>query len=75
MRFPYLKRTTPKGQDAFMPFIPIKLQLSTQSIETYGLLDTGATINVLPYSLGLNLGAVWENQRISIPLSGNLAKE
>jgi len=37
-----------------------------------GLLDTGSTINVLPYNLGLELGATWENQTVSIPLAGNL---
>lgn len=37
-----------------------------------GLLDTGATINVLPYNLGLELGAIWENQTVFIPLAGNL---
>ena len=38
------------------------------------LLDTGASINVLSYELGLQLGAVWENQTVQIPLSGNLAQ-
>jgi tetratricopeptide (TPR) repeat protein len=38
------------------------------------LLDTGAAVNVLPYSLGEQLGFVWEQQRTSIVLSGNLAR-
>ncbi|WP_152540390.1 hypothetical protein [Aphanizomenon flos-aquae] len=38
-----------------------------------GLLDTGSSVNVLPYEMGLALGAVWENQRLSLPLGGNLA--
>lgn len=37
------------------------------------LLDTGASVNVLPYEIGLELGAVWEEQTMSIQLSGNLA--
>jgi len=36
--------------------------------------DTGATVNVLPYSLGLELGAVWDEQAVSFHLSGNLAQ-
>ena len=36
-------------------------------------MDTGASVNVLPYKIGLQLGAVWENQTVQIPLSGNLA--
>jgi hypothetical protein len=27
----------------------------------------------LPYEIGLQLGAVWEDQTVQIPLSGNLA--
>ncbi|WP_333319282.1 hypothetical protein [Microcoleus sp. B4-C1] len=38
-----------------------------------GLLDTGSSLNVLPYHVGLALGAVWEEQTLSIPLAGNLA--
>jgi hypothetical protein len=39
-----------------------------------GLLDTGASVNVLPYEIGLQLGAVWEEQTVPIQLSGNLAR-
>ncbi|MEG4372333.1 hypothetical protein QUB29_23050 [Microcoleus sp. B4b_D2] len=38
-----------------------------------GLLDTGSSLNVLPYHVGLALGSVWEEQTLSIPLAGNLA--
>jgi len=37
------------------------------------LLDTGASINVLPYEIGRELGMIWEQQTLSIPLAGNLA--
>lgn len=39
-----------------------------------GLLDTGASVNVLPYEIGLQLGAFWEEQTVPIQLSGNLAR-
>jgi hypothetical protein len=38
-----------------------------------GLLDTGASVNVLPYNVGVQLGASWEEQRFSVTLAGNLA--
>jgi hypothetical protein len=38
------------------------------------LVDSGADVNVLPYSIGLELGASWDAQAISIQLSGNLAE-
>ncbi|WP_375513712.1 hypothetical protein [uncultured Nostoc sp.] len=37
------------------------------------LLDTSASVNVLPYEIGLQLGAVWQEQTVPIQLSGNLA--
>ena len=50
------------------------MSYNAQSIETTALLDTGASVNVLPYETGLQLGAVWENQTVPIQLSGNLAR-
>ncbi|MEO1211540.1 MAG: retroviral-like aspartic protease, partial [Cyanobacteria bacterium J06638_20] len=44
------------------------------SVESMALLDTGASVNVLPYEIGLQLGAVWEEQTVPIQLSGNLAQ-
>lgn len=38
------------------------------------MLDTGASVNVLPYDIGLQLGVVWEEQTVPIQLSGNLAQ-
>lgn len=45
-----------------------------KSLSVSGLLDTGSSVNVLPYEIGLRLGAVWERQRLSVPLGGNLAR-
>ncbi|GAB4521458.1 MAG: hypothetical protein OHK0046_32850 [Anaerolineae bacterium] len=38
-----------------------------------GLVDTGADVNVLPYQLGVELGAQWSQQTIGLQLSGNLS--
>nr|WP_235620385.1 hypothetical protein [Prochlorothrix hollandica] len=56
-----------------MPYLPLTLTSEDRSVEVMALLDTGASVNVLPYAIGLQLGAVWENQTVFIPLSGNLA--
>jgi len=40
-----------------------------------GLVDSGATVNVLPYELGLQLGGVWEDSRAIIQLAGNLSNQ
>nr|WP_309732770.1 hypothetical protein [Chamaesiphon sp. OTE_75_metabat_556] len=56
-----------------MPYLPLTLTNGSYSVEVMALLDTGASVNVLPYEIGIQLGAVWENQTVTIPLSGNLA--
>lgn len=43
------------------------------SFEVSALFDTGASVNVLPYRIGLQLGARWEDQTTSVTLAGNLA--
>lgn len=71
-RFPFIKKVNNLGQENYVPFLPITLKYGDISVKSTGLLDTGATINVLPYNLGLELGAIWENQTVFIPLAGNL---
>lgn len=56
------------------PYLPIALSYQNRSLQVSGLLDTGASVNVLPYDIGLQLGAVWEEQTISVVLTGNLAR-
>ena len=56
-----------------MPYLPLTLELNGNTKQVFGLLDSGSTINVLPYKIGLELGAIWENQRIPLQLVGNLA--
>ena len=46
--------------------------MGTISESTWGLLDAGSAVNVLPHQMGMKLGAIWEQQHILIPLSGTL---
>ncbi|WP_232432191.1 hypothetical protein [Chamaesiphon minutus] len=57
-----------------MPYLPLILSLGDRSLNAEGLLDTGASVNVLPYELGLQLGLIWENETLSVLLAGNLAR-
>lgn len=57
-----------------LPYLPLILTYQKRSVSVSGLLDTGSSVNVLPYEIGLRLGAVWERQRLSVPLGGNLAR-
>jgi hypothetical protein len=73
-RFPFIERTNSAGLSNVMPYLPIKLSYRDRFVEMMALLDTGASVNVLPYEVGLQLGAVWEEQTVPIQLSGNLAQ-
>lgn len=63
-RFPFTERTDSQGRSHVMPYLPLILTI----------LDTGARVNVLPNEIGIQLGAVWKNKTVSIPLRGNLAR-
>jgi hypothetical protein len=73
-RYSFTERTDSLGRSVIMPYLPLILTLGNRSLEVIALLDTGASVNVLPYEIGIQLGAIWENQTVSIPLSGNLAR-
>jgi hypothetical protein len=74
IRFAFTEVNPELGALGTMPYLPLILTYQKQSLSVTGLLDTGSSVNVLPYELGLILGAVWERQRLSVPLGGNLAR-
>ena len=73
-RFPFIERTNSAGLSSVMPYLQITLIHQARSLETIALLDTGASVNVLPYEVGMQLGAVWEDQTVPIQLNGNLTQ-
>ena len=36
------------------------------------MVDSGATVSVLPYQLGLQLGFIWDDRKATLRLAGNL---
>jgi hypothetical protein len=64
--FPFLDREP-------LPKIPVELSFQGSAVFAEALLDSGATVNVLPYDLGIQLGAVWEQQKLRLPLAGTFA--
>lgn len=73
MRFDY--RSPENALGIAMPLLPLTLNLGSRTtIDTIGLVDSGSTINVLPYSEGLSSGAVWNEQTIQMRLTGSLSQ-
>ena len=57
-----------------MPDLPIVLRHRSHTVVSVGLVDSGAMISILPHSLGLQLGLVWNEFTGRIPLGGYLAR-
>jgi hypothetical protein len=74
-QYPFVEMDQGVGAPSLCPYLPITLSRGGQSIDALGHLDTAAAVNVLPYELGLRLGAVWEEQTVPLRLAGNLARE
>lgn len=55
-----------------LPFVPIILSQAGREVSGLGLIDSGATINVLPFEIGLELDLVWEEQNFPLQLVGAL---
>ena len=56
-----------------LPFLPIELINKNKAIKAEALLDSGSTVNVLPYSLGLTLGFDWNLAKSANHLTGSLS--
>jgi hypothetical protein len=75
MRFKYSTTSPTQNEFDSLPRMPLSLSRADQRIEAVGLVDSGATVNVLPYELGIQLGGVWDDRRAIIQLAGNLSNQ
>ena len=72
--YPFVTANRTFHHASMLPCLPRReLELGPRTISAIGLLDTGAAVNVLPFDLGRQLGAIWENQTMEVRLTGNLA--
>lgn len=72
-QFPFVEIDARAGKAGRLPYLPLTLAFQGRSIPVMGLVDSGSTITVLPYDVGIQLGAVWEQQTTAVQLTGNLA--
>jgi hypothetical protein len=73
-RYPFVASDQNLGEASFRPYLPFTLFHQQASVAVSALLDTGASVNVLPYWVGIELGYDWENQTTALSLTGNLAQ-
>jgi hypothetical protein len=75
MRFQY--SGLENNPDSMMPRLALTLYYEgheDRALDVIGIVDSGSTVNVLPYQVGLNLGARWEEQTQSVALTGVLGR-
>ncbi len=73
LRFPYLAMDAALGAASMMPLLPFSITYHQRTSSALGLLDTGASVNVLPFHIGVELGATWDPNAEALRLTGNLA--
>ena len=69
-RFSY--STAQTGVKGGLPFVRMTLLHRDQRTQVSALVDSGATVNVLPYDVGVQLGLVWEEQGFPLDVVGVL---
>lgn len=74
MQFPYLPGSGGPFGPILMPLLPIRLANGGIAIDEIGLVDTGSTVNLLPYDLGVRLGFNWRSAGPALPLGGNVGR-
>ncbi len=72
MRFSYTVSDPSQNKFDRLTRFTFLLSLSSRELEVTGLVDSGATVNVLPYEVGIRLGEVWDERKPHIRLAGNL---
>ncbi|HBJ87107.1 MAG TPA: hypothetical protein DDZ88_25255 [Verrucomicrobiales bacterium] len=52
------------------PMLPVSLCKQESSVNVEALVDSGADVNVLPWSIGIELGLVWNPNKATLRLAG-----
>jgi hypothetical protein len=73
-QFPDCERNPASGGLDLMPDPPIVLRHQSRALPGVGLVDSGASVSVLPYSLGLQRGFDWNTQNAHITIGGTLSR-
>ena len=74
MRFQYSTIDPAQSESDSLPRIPLTILNHDRQVNVVGLVDSGATVNVLPYEVGLQLGEQWDARKANLRLAGSLGR-
>ena len=58
LRFAYTVADRRLGSSSLMPYVSMMLSTAERKIEISALLDSGATVNAIPFGIGQELGLI-----------------
>ena len=61
IEFPFERRQSQRFGTILKPIIPVRISGPARSINIFMLLDSGADLSILPYSVGETLGLQLDN--------------
>lgn len=68
-RFAYSKLPAYPELEPGLPVVPLLLRHKQQACRVQAVVDSGSSVNVLPYDVGLQIGLIWETQRFRLPVA------
>ena len=74
MKLKYSVTDSTQSEFDSLPRVTLSLSCNNRHIDVSGLVDSGATVNVLPHQAGIALGEIWDDRKAYIQLAGNLGK-
>lgn len=74
MRFKYSVTDPSRNELDSLPHLTLTLLCNNRQIDVVGLVDSGATIYVLPYEIGVHLKETWDERKANIKLAGNMGR-
>ncbi len=74
MRFKYSVTDPSQNELDSLPRLTLTPSCNTRQVDVVGLVDSGATINVLPYEIGVHLKETWDDRKANIKLAGNMGR-
>lgn len=74
-QYPFVAMNPALGAASLLPYLPLTLVFQQSAVPVMGLVDSAASVNVLPYDIGQQLGAVWDQQTTVVQLTGSLAQQ
>jgi hypothetical protein len=71
IQFPFVSRGTGGPVPDLAPLLPIQLTRAGITLDVVGLVDSGASVSVLPWSVGLQFGVDWTSLTIPCVVGGS----